>query len=127
LPFAIAATAAAWIWPLLTQGSHPHPRSLFVQVIALHLAAAVFGAGIGTLLVPPLIQRTGWRVCLATALFVALIAIRPTPMTELLRLSTNPPATAHVRDITVTLAAAWLAGTGAALTAVTAFLAARLP
>ena len=31
----------------------------------LSLAAALLGVGVGALLVPPLVDRAGWRICLA--------------------------------------------------------------
>lgn len=72
VPFAVAATVVAWAWPAFGQPSSPHHPGLLVQVVtlhqfsmsgwvvALHLAAAVFGVGAGTLLVPPLITGAGW-------------------------------------------------------------------
>jgi hypothetical protein len=55
----VAATVVAWAWPAFGQPSSPHHPGLLVQVatlhqfslsgwvVALHLAAAVFGVGAG--------------------------------------------------------------------------------
>jgi hypothetical protein len=136
-PFAVAATAAAWAWLALSQPGQPgrasafrdvltlgHPQlsGILLQVIGLHLAAAVFGVGFGTLLVPPLVDRVGWRVCLAVGLFVALLVVRVSPMLPLLRLTTHPGSGGPA----VLAAIAVLAGAGVAVIVVTAFLAGRL-
>jgi energy-coupling factor transporter ATP-binding protein EcfA2 len=55
VPFAVVLALAALVAPLLSQGSHPHPLMLDVRIVGLHLAAAVFGAGLGSLLA--LIER----------------------------------------------------------------------
>jgi len=88
--------------------------------VSLHLAAAVFGAGIGSLLA--LIERAGWRLLAAVAVFLVLFVVRGTPLAPLLRLSTHPatPQTPAGGP------AAWLRLSGLALMAVAAFLAARL-
>jgi hypothetical protein len=86
----------------------------------LHLAAAVFGAGIGSLLAP--IERAGWRLLTAAALYLVLFVVRGTPMTPLLRLSTRPATLATPAGGP----GAWLFLPGLALMAVAALLAARL-
>jgi hypothetical protein len=120
VPFALALTAAAIAWPLVTQGRHPHPYPLIAEMTYLHLAAALFGAGLGSLLA--LIERAGYRFVAAVAVFLGLVVIRSTPLTPLLRLSTNP-ATAHT---SIAGQAAWLYGPGAVLMAAAAVLASRL-
>jgi energy-coupling factor transporter ATP-binding protein EcfA2 len=87
VPFAAALTAAALIWPLVTQGAQPHPQSLDIKIVVLHLAAALFGAGVGSVLA--LLERAGWRLIAAVALYLALLVFRHTPLTPLLRLSTH--------------------------------------
>jgi len=87
----------------------------------LSLAAALLGVGVGTLLVPPLVDRAGWRICLATGLFLILILIPLSPMRPLLLLATHPAMTSVVGP------AALLAATGAVLIAATTVLAGRLP
>jgi len=124
-PFAAAATAAALIWPVLSQPYHQHPAHLLFQVVIVHTAAAVFGIGIGTLLVPPLVERAGWRIFLATALFLALLLIPASPMHPLLLLTTARGS--GLGWTAVGAAAGWLAGTGAALVGLTTLLASRLP
>jgi ABC-2 type transport system ATP-binding protein len=124
-PFAAAATAAAWIWPVLGQ-PYPHPASFSSQLVALHLAAAVFGVGVGALLVPPLVERAGWRICLATALFLALVVVPASPVHPLLRLASHAAAPGAA-PVAVAAAAGLLAGTGAALIGLTCYLARRLP
>ena len=79
---------AALVAPLISQGEHPHPALLDGRIVVLHLVAAVFGAGIGSLLA--LIERAGWRLLTAVALYLVLFVVRGTPMTPLLRLSTHP-------------------------------------
>ena len=86
----------------------------------LHLAAAVLGAGIGSLLA--LIERAGWRLLATVAVYLLLFVARGTPMTPLLRLSTHP-ATLYTP---VGGPALWLFLPGAALMAAAALLAARL-
>ncbi len=65
VPFAVGATVVAWAWPAFGQPSSPHHPGLLVQVVtlhqfsmsgwvvALHLAAALFGVGSGHLAGPP--------------------------------------------------------------------------
>jgi ABC-type Mn2+/Zn2+ transport system ATPase subunit len=116
VPFALVLTAVAVLWPLVTQGQHPHPPALIAQMTELHLAAAVFGAGLGSLVA--LIERAGWRLIVTVAVFFGLVVIRDTPLTPLLRMSTHP-VTASVAGPT-----AWLYVPGAVLVAAAAFLAA---
>jgi len=120
VPFALALTAAAIAWPLVSQGHHPHPLSLLVQMTGLHLAAALFGAGLGSLLA--LTERAGYRFLIAVTVFLGMFIIRHTPLTPLLRLATNP-VTAHT---SVAGPAAWLYGPGAVLLAAAALLASRV-
>jgi len=84
----------------------------------LHLAAAVFGAGLGSLV--SLIERAGWRLLVTVAVFFGLFVIRDTPLTPLLRLSTNP-VTVHTPIAGPT---AWLYVPGVLLVVAAAFLAA---
>ncbi len=129
-PFAVAASAAAAVWPSLTQPSPQHSGGplvqavmlFFLKVVTLHLAAAMLGVGVGSLLVPPIVDRAGWRICLATALFLALLLVPASPMRPLLLLTTQAAT-----QSSLAAAAGVLAGTGAALIALTTFLAARLP
>ena len=95
-----------------------HQFSVSGWVIALHLAAAPFGIGAGRLLVPPLIEAEGWRVCLGSALFLAALTLRASPMNPLLGLAADPASGSAAT------AAGLLAGTGLVLIAVTTFLAA---
>ena len=90
VPFAVAATVFAVGWPVLSQPHLPRSPGLLLDMITLHLAAAVFGVGVGTLLVPPLVDRAGWRICLAVALFLALLLVPVSPMHPLLLLATHP-------------------------------------
>jgi len=120
VPFALALTVAAIAWPLVSQGHHPHPLSLVVQMTGLHLAAALFGAGLGSVLA--LIERAGYRLLVAVAVFLGMFIIRHTPLTPLLRLATNP-VTAHT---SIAGPAAWLYGLGALLLAAAALLASRV-
>jgi ABC-type Mn2+/Zn2+ transport system ATPase subunit len=120
VPFAVALALAALAAPLLSQGSHPHPLMLDVRIVGLHLAAAVFGAGLGSLLA--LIERAGWRLLIAVAVYLVLFVVRDTPMGPLLRLSTHPTTL----QTTVGSPAAWLCLPGLALVAAAAFLATRL-
>ena len=87
-PFAVLLSLAALVAPLISQGEHPHPALLDGKIVLLHLAAAVLGAGIGSLLA--LIERAGWRLLAAVAVYLVLFVVRGTPMTPLLRLSTHP-------------------------------------
>jgi ABC-type Mn2+/Zn2+ transport system ATPase subunit len=120
VPFAVVLALAALVAPLISQGSHSHPLLLDVRIVGLHLAAAVFGAGIGSLLA--LIERSGWRLLTAVAVFLVLFVVRNTPMAPLLRLSTHPttPQTPAGGP------AAWLFLPGLALVAVAAFAATRV-
>jgi len=119
-PFAVLLSLAALVAPLISQGEHPHPALLDGKIVLLHLAAAVLGAGIGSLLA--LIERAGWRLLAAVAVYLLLFVVLGTPMTPLLRLSTHP-ATLYTP---VGGPALWLFLPGAALMAVAALLAARL-
>ena len=119
LPFAVLLALAALAAPLITQGEHPHPLMLDVKIVWLHLAAAAFGAGLGSLLT--LIEQAGWRLLAAVALFLVLFVARDTPLAPLLRLSTHP----STLQTPVGGPAAWLWLFGLALMAVAAFLAAR--
>jgi ABC-2 type transport system ATP-binding protein len=119
-PFAVLLSLAGLIAPLISQAEHPHPLPLDGRIIVLHLAAAVFGAGIGSLLA--LIERAGWRLLAAVALYLVLFVARATPMTPLLRLSTHPATLATPAGGP----AAWLFLPGLALMALAALLAARL-
>jgi ABC-type Mn2+/Zn2+ transport system ATPase subunit len=121
VPYAAGLTAAAVIWPLVGQTEHHHPMDLVLRMIALHLAAALLGVGIGSLLV--LIDRFGWRMTVTIAVFLGLVVPKPTPVTPLLELSTT--ATTNLTPVGVQ--AAWLALPGAALIAVAAYLATRVP
>ena len=67
----------------------PHYPGLLLDMITLRLAAAVFGVGVGTLLVPPL-ATGGLAICLAVALFLALLLVPVSPMPPLLLLATHP-------------------------------------
>jgi len=120
VPFAVVLALAALVAPLISQGSHSHPPLLDVRVVALHLAAAVFGAGLGSLLA--LIERAGWRLLTAVAVFLVLFVVRDTPMGPLLRLSTHPTTL----QTPVGGPAAWLFLPGLALMAVAAFAATRV-
>jgi ABC-type Mn2+/Zn2+ transport system ATPase subunit len=120
VPFAVVLALAALVAPLISQGSHPHPLQLDVRVVGLHLAAAVFGAGLGSLLA--LIERAGWRLLTAVAVFLVLFVVRDTPMGPLLRLSTHPATL----QTPVGGPAAWLFLPGLALVAVAAFAATRV-
>ena len=121
-PFAVAATAVAVAWPAVAQ-PHPHHgfAGLLLKMAVLHLAAALLGVGVGSLLVPPLVERAGWRICLAAGLFLILILVPVSPMRPLLLLATHPAMTS------VAGPAALLAATGAVLIAVTTVPASRLP
>src|SRR5581483_7340932 len=119
-PFAVLLSLAALVAPLISQGEHPHPALLDGRIVLLHLAAAVFGAGIGSLLA--LIERAGWRLLASVALYLVLFVARGTPLTPLLRLSTHSATLATP----ATGPAAWLFLPGLALMAIAALLAARL-
>lgn len=120
VPFAVLLSLAALVAPLISQGEHPHPVLLDGRIVVLHLVAAVFGAGIGSLLA--LIERAGWRLLTAVAVYLVLFVARDTPMTPLLRLSTH---TATLQT-PVGGPASWLFLPGLALIAVAAFLSGRL-
>ena len=120
VPFAVVLALAALVAPLISQGSHPHPLLLDVRIVGLHLAAAVFGAGLGSLLA--LIERAGWRLLTAVAVFLVLFVVRNTPMGPLLRLSTHPATL----QTPAGGPAAWLVLPGLALVAVAAFAATRV-
>jgi ABC-type Mn2+/Zn2+ transport system ATPase subunit len=119
-PYAAGLTAAAVIWPLISQGGQPHPAALVLRIIGLHLAAALLGAGIGSLVV--LIERFGWRMIATIAVYLVLLVLRPSPMTPLLKL-----ATVNTTILTpVGTQAAWLLLPGAVLIAVAAYLSTRV-
>jgi ABC-2 type transport system ATP-binding protein len=120
VPFAVVLALAALVAPLISQGSHPHPLLLDTRIVGLHVAAAVFGAGLGSLLA--LIERAGWRLLTAVAVFLVLFIVRNTPMGPLLRLSTHP---ATLRT-PAGGPAAWLVLPGLALVAAAAFAATRV-
>jgi len=120
VPFAVVLALAALVAPLISQGSHAHPPLLDVRIVGLHLAAAVFGAGLGSLLA--LIERAGWRLLTAVAVFLVLFVVRDTPMGPLLRLSTHPATL----QTPAGGPAAWLFLPGLALVAVAAFAASRV-
>jgi ABC-type Mn2+/Zn2+ transport system ATPase subunit len=120
VPFVVVLALAALVAPLISQGSHPHPLLLDVRIVGLHLAAAVFGAGLGSLLA--LIERAGWRLLTAVAVFLVLFIVRNTPMGPLLRLSTHPATL----QTPAGGPAAWLVLPGLALVAVAAFAATRV-
>jgi hypothetical protein len=119
-PFAVLLSLAALVAPLISQGEYAHPAWLDGRIVVLHLAAAVFGAGIGSLLA--LIERAGWRLLAAVALYLVLFVAGSTPMSPLLRLSTHPATL----QTPVGGPAAWLFLPGLALMAVAAFLSGRL-
>src|SRR5439155_695445 len=68
-----------------------------------------------------LIERAGWRLLTAVAVFLVLFVVRNTPMAPLLKLSTHPTTL----QTPVGGPAAWLFLPGLALVAVAAFLATR--
>jgi len=123
VPFAVAATVAAVAWSTFSQPFPSHQPGLLLQMAVLDLAAAGLGIGVAALLVPPLVERAGWRVCLAAALFLALLLIRVSPAHSLLLLATHHGAGWG----TVGATAGLLAGTGAVLVAATTVAAIRLP
>ena len=121
VPFAVALTLFGVVWPLASQGGHQHPRDVVLRMIELHLAAAVFGIGLGSVLA--LIERIGWRLIVAVAVFLCLVIVRDTPMVPLLRLST-----AAVNNATpVGTQVFWMCATAVALIAAAARLSTRLP
>ena len=120
VPFAVVLALAALVAPLISQGSHPHPLLLDARIVGLHLAAAVFGAGLGSLLA--LIERAGWRLLTAVAVLLVLFIVRNTPMGPVLRLSTHPTTL----QTPAGGPAAWLALPGLALVAAAAFAATRV-
>jgi hypothetical protein len=123
VPFGVVATVAAVAWPAVTGQPGDWASATFLaEVTGLNLAAVVFGIGVGTLLVPPLMHTTGWRVCGGVALYLALLLIPASPLHPVLRVSVGN-ATAGGPG----LAAGVIAAVGVALTAVTTFLASRLP
>jgi ABC-type Mn2+/Zn2+ transport system ATPase subunit len=120
VPFAVTLVILAVVWPLVGQGSHQHPPGLLLRMTGLHLAAALFGIGLGSALA--LIERIGWRLIVAIAVFLGLVIVRDTPMVPLLRLST-----AAVNNATpVGTQALWLCVPGVALVAAAAYLATRV-
>jgi hypothetical protein len=119
-PFAVAAAVLAVAAPALSQPGH-HSWGLLADMAGLSLAAAVLGVGLGSLLVPPLVDRAGWRTCLGVLLFLAVLLVPASPMRPLLLMA------AQVRTTTVPVACAELAGAGVALIAVTTWVAGRLP
>jgi ABC-2 type transport system ATP-binding protein len=123
VPFAVAATVAAVAWSTFSQPFPSHQPGLLLQMAVLDLAAASLGIGVAALLVPPLVERAGWRVCLAAALFLALLLIRVSPARPLLLLATHHGAGWG----TVGAAAGLLAGTGAVLVGAATVVAIRLP
>ncbi|MFI5101630.1 MAG: hypothetical protein ACHQE5_14130, partial [Actinomycetes bacterium] len=116
VPFLVAATAAACVWPWLSQHGQPHPPAALAQMAALHLGAGLLGLGIGTLVVPPLVSRAGWRVLTATGLYLALLLVPVSPLRPLLELAVRAPSGAGQ----VAVAAAVCGSAGLALAAVTA-------
>jgi energy-coupling factor transporter ATP-binding protein EcfA2 len=120
VPFVVVLALAALVAPLISQGSHPHSLLLDARIVGLHLAAAVLGAGLGSLLA--LIERAGWRLLTAVAVFLVLFIVRNTPMGPLLRLSTHPTTL----RTPVGGPAAWLVLPGLALVAAAAFAATRV-
>jgi ABC-type Mn2+/Zn2+ transport system ATPase subunit len=120
VPFAIAVTAAAIIWPLASQEAHQHPGVLVLRMTELHLAAALFGIGLGSLFA--LIERIGWRLIAAIAVFLGLAIVRGTPLTPLLKLSTA--AVTNATPVATQLA--WLAIPAILLTTAAATLTTRL-
>jgi energy-coupling factor transporter ATP-binding protein EcfA2 len=101
-----------WLMGLARTSGLPRDESARRTGDLLHLAAAVFGAGFGSLLA--LIERAGWRLIVAVAVFLVLFIVRDTPLTPLLRLST-PPSTLQT---SVAGPTAWLYLPGLVLAAV---------
>jgi ABC-type Mn2+/Zn2+ transport system ATPase subunit len=123
VPFGVAATVAAVAWSAFSQPFPSHQPGLLLQMAVLDLAAAALGIGVAALLVPPLVERAGWRVCLGAALFLALLLIRFSPARPLLLLATHHGAGWG----TVGATAGLLAGSGAVLVAASTVAAIRLP
>ena len=89
-------------------------------MIELHLGAALFGIGLGSLFA--LIERMGWRLIVTVAVFLGLVIVQHTPLTPLLKLSA-----ATVTAVTpVASQVAWLCLPGAVLVAVASYLTTRL-
>jgi energy-coupling factor transporter ATP-binding protein EcfA2 len=120
VPFALVLILAAIAWPLVSQGHHPHPLGLIAQMTGLHLAGALFGAGLGSVLA--LIERAGYRFLVAVAVFLGMFVVRHTPLTPLLTLAANA-ATAHT---SIAGPAAWLYVPGVVLLTAAALLATRV-
>jgi hypothetical protein len=91
-----------------------------LRMAELHLAAALLGIGLGSLFI--LIERFGWRMIVAIAVFLGLIVVRPTPMTPLLKLSTTTTTVLTPVGTQV----AWLVLPGIALVALGAYLSTRV-
>jgi hypothetical protein len=124
VPFGLVATLLAIAWAALSgQPGDWASAGFLAQVIGLHLAAIVFGIAVASLLVPPLVHTTGWRVLLGVGLYVALVLVPDSPMRPLLRVSVGSTAGSGA----VMLGALLLAGIGAAVIGLTTVLAARLP
>jgi hypothetical protein len=64
----------------------------------------------------------GWRICLACALFLAVLLVPASPMRPLLQLAGQ----ASTGGAAVAIAVGWLASAGLVVIAVTSALAARL-
>jgi hypothetical protein len=123
VPFGVVATVAAVAWPAVTGQPGEWASAAFVaEVAGVNLAAMVFGIGVGTLLVPPLVHTTGWRVCGGVALYLALLLIPASPLHPLLRITVGNGTAGGPG-----LAAGLIAAVGLALAGSTAFLASRLP
>jgi ABC-type Mn2+/Zn2+ transport system ATPase subunit len=124
VPFGLAAMVLAVAWAALSGQPGDWVSAAFLgQVIGLHLAAIVFGIAVASVLVPPFVRTTGWRVLLGAGLYVALVLVPASPMRPLLRVSVGSAAGSGA----VMLGALLLAGLGGAVIAVTTLLAARLP
>jgi ABC-type Mn2+/Zn2+ transport system ATPase subunit len=119
VPYAVVLTALAIIWPLVGQSEH-HPRDLVFRMIELHLAAALFGIGFGSVLA--LIERTGYRLVVAVAAFLGLVVLHHTPMTPLLKLSTA----AATNATPVASQVGWLCLSGVLLVAAASLAATRI-
>jgi ABC-type Mn2+/Zn2+ transport system ATPase subunit len=121
VPYAALLTAVAVLVPVLSQPqSEQHPRALVLRMIALHLGAALFGVGLGSALA--LIERMGYRLLVAVAVFLGMIVLPHTPLTPLLRLSSNAVTLATPVSVQV----AWLCVPGLVLMAAAAWTATRL-
>lgn len=121
-PFALVAVIVAVALAASRQPAGQITALVVLEAIVLHLAAAVFGAGVGTLLAPPVITQPGWRVLTGVALYLALILVRVSPLRPLLIVAENAGS-----GPTVVAATLLLAGIGAVLAALTVCLADRLP